>query len=151
MEVLTRAFYAQQDTKTPVIIGTIAMGLNVVFSIWFSRLFAQIGWFPLGGLALANSLATALEATALFIFMRRRLNGIEGKSIADGAWRVGLSALGMAIGLWFWIQASGSLNRWLVALGGVAVGGVVYLLAVAVLKVPEIKMLAGAVSCRLKR
>ncbi|HAV76497.1 MAG TPA: murein biosynthesis integral membrane protein MurJ, partial [Anaerolineae bacterium] len=27
MEVLTRAFYAQQDTKTPVIIGTIAMGL----------------------------------------------------------------------------------------------------------------------------
>ena len=46
MEVLTRAFYAQQDTKTPVIIGTIAMGLNVVFSIWFSQLFAQIGWYP---------------------------------------------------------------------------------------------------------
>jgi putative peptidoglycan lipid II flippase len=30
MEVLTRAFYAQQDTKTPVLIGEIAMGLNVV-------------------------------------------------------------------------------------------------------------------------
>lgn len=33
---------------------------------------------PHGGLALANSFATALEATALFIFMRKRLNGIEG-------------------------------------------------------------------------
>jgi putative peptidoglycan lipid II flippase len=151
MEVLTRAFYAQQDTKTPVIIGAIAMGLNVVFSILFSQLFAQLGWYPLGGLALANSFATALEAIALFIFMRKRLNGIEGKSIADGAWRVGLAGLGMAIGLWLWIQAAGSLNRWLVALGGVAVGGIIYLLGVVILKVPEIKMLTQAVSNRIKR
>jgi putative peptidoglycan lipid II flippase len=151
MEVLTRAFYAQQDTKTPVIIGVIAMGLNVVFSIWFSKLFAQIGWYPLGGLALANSFATVLEAIALFIFMRKRLNGIEGKSIIDGAWRVGLAGLGMAIGLWLWIQATGSLNRWLVALGGVAMGGILYLIGVVILKVPEIKMLTSAVSRRLKK
>ncbi len=151
MEVLTRAFYAQQDTKTPVIIGTIAMGLNVVFSFAFSSLFAQIGWLPLGGLALANSLATALEATALFVFMRRRLNGIEGRSIADGAWRVGLAGLGMAIGLLVWIQLSGGMNRWLVALGGVALGGAIYLTGVVILKVPEIKMLIGAVTRRLSR
>jgi putative peptidoglycan lipid II flippase len=151
MEVLTRAFYAQQDTKTPVIIGAIAMGLNVVFSITFSRYFAQIGWFPVGGLALANSLATALEATALFVFMRRRLNGIEGKFIADMAWRVALSALGMGIGLWFWIQVTGGMNRWLVALGGVAIGGIIYLTGVITLKIPEIKMLTHAVSRRLKK
>jgi len=151
MEVLTRAFYAQQDTKTPVIIGVIAMGLNVVFSILFDQLFAQIGWYPLGGLALANSLATALEAIALFVFMRKRLKGIEGRSIMDGAWRVGLAGLGMAISLFAWIQLSGSLNRWLVALGGVAVGGIIYLLGVAILKVPEIKMLTRAVSNRIKR
>jgi len=151
MEVLTRAFYAQQDTKTPVVIGTIAMGLNVIFSIAFSRFFAQIGWFPLGGLALANSLATALEATALFIFMRRRLNGIQGKSIADGAWRVTLSALGMAIGLWWWIQATGNLARWLTALGGVAIGGILYLLGIMILKVPEMRMLSQVIARRLIR
>lgn len=150
MEVLTRAFYAQQDTKTPVLIGTAAMGLNVVFSILFSRYFESIGWYPLGGLALANSVATALEATTLFIFMRKRLNGIEGKSIADGAWRVGLSALGMAIGLWSWIQLSGSWTLWLVVLGGVAIGGVVYLAGVTIFNVPEIKTLTAAVSRRLK-
>lgn len=150
MEVLTRAFYAQQDTKTPVVIGTIAMGLNVLFSILFSRWFAGIGWFPLGGLALANSLATALEATALFIFMRKRLNGIEGKRIADAAWRVAAAGLGMAIGLGLWIQATGGVNRWLVALGGVVVGGIVYLLGVTLLKVPEIRLLTRAVSNRVK-
>jgi len=151
MEVLTRAFYAQQDTKTPVIIGTIAMGLNVVFSIMFSQYFAKIGWFPLGGLALANSFATALEATALFIFMRKRLNGIEGRSLWDGAWRVGLAGLGMAISLLFWIQATGGQTRWLVALGGVALGGVSYLAGVAILKVPEIKTLTNAVVRRIRR
>lgn len=151
MEVLTRAFYAQQDTKTPVIIGVVAMGLNVVFSITFSKLFAQIGWIPVGGLALASSLATALEATALFIFMHRRLNGIEGKSIADGAWRVLAATLGMGVGLWFWIQATGGMNRWIVALGGVALGGAVYLAGMIVLKVPEINMLTNAVRRRIKK
>jgi putative peptidoglycan lipid II flippase len=151
MEILTRAFYAQQDTKTPVIIGTIAMGLNVLFSFLFSSLFAQIGWFPLGGLALANSLATALEATALFIFMRKRLNGIEGKSIADGAWRVTVAALGMAIGLLFWIQAAPSLMRWLVTLGGVALGGMIYAGALVALRVPEIQSVIQFARRKIKR
>jgi putative peptidoglycan lipid II flippase len=151
MEVLTRAFYAQQDTKTPVIIGAIAMGLNVIFSILFSRWFAAIGWFPLGGLALANSLATALEATALFIFMRKRLNGIEGKSIADGAWRVTLSVLGMGFGLLAWTQLTVEWTRWLVALGGVALGGIIYAAGAAIFKVPEIKIIFDMVTKRLLR
>ena len=151
MEVLTRAFYAQQDTKTPVIIGTIAMGLNVVFSILFSKYFASIGWFPLGGLALANSLATALEAIALFIFMRKRLNGIEGKAIANSAWRVALAALGMGIGLEVWTQSTLGQTRWLVALGGVALGGVIYVAGVTILKVPEIQIVIRAVMRTLSR
>ncbi len=149
MEVLTRAFYAQQDTKTPVIIGAIAMGLNVIFSITFAKLFTQIGWIPVGGLALANSLATALEAATLFIFMRKRLNGIEGKSIWDGAWRVSLAGLGMAISLSLWIQLSGSWMRWIVALGGIAIGAVVYFAGVVILKVPEIRMIINSIMRRL--
>ncbi len=157
MEVLTRAFYAQQDTKTPVLIGTVAMGLNVVFSFVFSGWFEQMGWFPLGGLALANSLATALEAAALFIVMRKRLNGIEGKNIARGFAACALASLGMGIGVWFWIQATGSplrgwyLPRWVVALGGVTLGGLIYGVGVLVLRVPEIQMLRGAITRRLLR
>ena len=151
LPTLTRAFYAQQDTKTPVIIGAIAMGLNVVFSIFFSRLFAQIGWIPVGGLALGNSLATTLEAIALFIFMRKRLNSIEGKSILDGVWRVGLAGLGMGIGLYVWIQLSGGMNRILVALGGVALGSILYIIGVMLLKVPEVQTVLGAVTRRIKK
>jgi putative peptidoglycan lipid II flippase len=149
MEVLTRAFYAQHDTKTPVIIGTAAMLLNVVFSFAFSRLFERIGWIPLGGLALANSLATALEATALFVVMRKRLGGIKGAYIGRGAGQAALSALGMSLTLVLWNQVGGSWNHWVVALGGVALGGIVYGLAMVALKVPEVGMLIGIVKRRL--
>lgn len=151
MEILTRAFYAQHDTKTPVIIGVIAMGLNIVFSFTFVWVFRQIGWMPHGGLALANSLATALEASALFIFMRRRLNGIEGGYLARGFAACAFASLGMAIGLWFWIQAAGSLTRWIVTLGGVLIGGVLYGIGVTLLRVPEVQILMSAIARRLPR
>jgi putative peptidoglycan lipid II flippase len=151
VEILSRAFYALHDTKTPVIVGTIAMGLNVLFSFGFAWIFGQISWMPHGGLALANSFATALEATALFVLMRKRLNGIEGKSVLDGTLRVSAATLGMAIALWLWIQATGGMNRWVIALGGVAVGGIIYLLGVLILRVPEIQMLLGMVTRRLHR
>ena len=151
MEVLTRAFYAQQDTKTPVVIGTIAMGLNVVFSLAFAQLFSQIGWMPHGGLALANSLATALEATVLFIVMRRRLRGIEGNYIARGFVACALASLGMGVGLWIWTQAAGGFMPWIVALGGVALGGILYGTSVFLLRVPEIQILSTAIVRRIAR
>jgi putative peptidoglycan lipid II flippase len=149
MEVLTRAFYAQQDTKTPVVIGALAMGLNVVFSIGFSRLFAQIGWMPHGGLALANSLATALEATALFVVMRKRLKGIEGRYIARGFGAAALAAAAMGLGLFVWLQVSNGWGAWLAALGGVALGGGIYALAVWVLRVPEVSFIMSGIKRRL--
>ncbi len=150
MEVLTRAFYAQQDTKTPVLIGTVAMGLNVAFSFGFSAWFEQMGWMPHGGLALANSLATALEATALFVVMRKRLNGIEGRLLLDGSLRIGAAALGMALGLMAWRQATGSLNPWLGGLGGVAAGATVYGLGVILLKIPEIENVLALLKRKLR-
>jgi putative peptidoglycan lipid II flippase len=151
VEILSRAFYALHDTKTPVIVGTMAMGLNVLFSFGFAWIFGQIGWMPHGGLALANSFATALEGTLLFILMRRRLNGIEGKSVADGAMRVIVASLAMGIGLWIWLLATGDMNLWVIALGGVALGGIIYIAVITILRVPEIQMLIGMVTRRLHR
>jgi len=149
VEILSRAFYALHDTKTPVIVGTTAMGLNVLFSFAFARLFSQIGWMPHGGLALANSLATALEAGALFIFMYQRLNGIEGSYIGRGFIACVVASLGMGIGLWLWIQATESLTRWVVALGGVLIGGIIYGIGVLLLRVPEIQMVMSSIKRRL--
>ena len=149
MEVLTRAFYAQHDTRTPVIIGTIAMTLNVILSFTFARLFSQAGWMPHGGLALANSLATALEAIALFLFMRQRLQGIEGNYIARGFAACLVASLGMGSGLWLWIQTAGGLPSWVVTVGGVILGTMIYGVAVLLLRVPEVRGIINAILRRL--
>ncbi len=151
MEILTRAFYAQHDTKTPVIIGTIAMGLNVVFSITFAKVFESVGWMPHGGLALANSFATALEATALFIFMRKRLNGIEGGHILRGAIPSALAALTMGISLVGWLYFGKDLVIWVLLPVGVLLGGGIYAAMLWALRVPELTYITSGILRRLRR
>jgi putative peptidoglycan lipid II flippase len=137
------------DTKTPVLVGVAAMGLNVVFSFAFSALFMRIGWMPHGGLALANSLATALEAAALFLLMRKRLGGIHAAQVAKGFGAAALGALGLAAALVVWLQAARSASTALTVLGGILVGGAVYGLIILLLRVPEAESLLGFVSRRL--
>jgi putative peptidoglycan lipid II flippase len=151
MEILTRAFYAQHDTKTPVIIGTIAMGLNVVFSITFAKMFESAGWLPLGGLAFANSLATALEAAALFIVMRKRLSGLNGSHILRGVFPSLAAALVMSISIRGWLFLGKDLSEWMLAPVGVIVGGIAYFAVLWILHVPELQYLANGVLRRLKR
>lgn len=149
MEILTRAFYAQHDTKSPVIIGVIAMGLNVVFSIAFAKLFASIGWMPHGGLALANSFATALEATALFIMMRKRLNGIEGSHILRGAIPSLIAAAAMSLFIFGWLYFAVNFSIWILVAIGVILGGGIYFAALWILRVPELLYMMNGILRRL--
>ena len=151
VEVLSRAFYALHDTKTPVFVGTAAMSLNVIFSFAFSALFTKIGWMPHGGLALANSFATALEAIILFALMQKRLKGIEGGKLLNGLVTFGISTTAMSVALFFWLQFTFSMNLWIVVFGGVAIGGLVYLAATWILRVPELQMVIHAIANRLNR
>ena len=149
VEILARAFYAMHDTKTPVWVGSVAMGLNVIFSLLFSAWFARIGWMPHGGLALANSLATGLEAVSLFILMRRKLGGLEGDKIIKGTGQAVLGTIAMAVVLWGWLELIKGGPAWLVGGAGVKLGGFVYGLSVLVLKVPEVKSVLNLIKRRL--
>jgi putative peptidoglycan lipid II flippase len=151
VEILSRAFYALHDTRTPVFVGAVAMGLNVIFSLLFASLFRQVGWLPHGGLALANSLATALEMLGLLYLMRRRLNGLQGRQILAGLGQSSLAGLLMAGGVWFWLAQTAGYSAWLIAGGGVAIGGLLYGLLVLVLGVPEVNAVTRAVKRRLAR
>jgi putative peptidoglycan lipid II flippase len=151
VEVLARAFYALHDTRTPVLVGAAAMMLNVAFSVIFSALFARIGWMPHGGLALANSLATALEAAGLVYYMRRRLGGMQGSLILKGSLQAVAGALAMSVGLGLWLGQKNDPPVWLSALGGVAIGAAIYAMAMWTLGVKEVRGLVRAFTSRRAR
>ena len=149
VEILSRAFYALHDTRTPVIVGVGAMGLNIGFSFLFSAVFERVGWMPHGGLALANSLATALESVVLILIMRKRLQGLEGVKIWKG---VGLSVLGtglMAAVVLTWLSLLGGRADWILVFGSAVLGMVSYLGLMWALKMPELRVMVDALVRKL--
>jgi putative peptidoglycan lipid II flippase len=122
LEIVTRAFYAMHDTLTPVLIGVGAMSLNIFLSIGLAFAFERIGWFPLGGLALANSLATGLEVLTLIVLLRRKLGGMEGRRLRRGLVVTLVSGVAMGSVLLIWLNLSQGLSAWLVGSVGVLLG-----------------------------
>jgi putative peptidoglycan lipid II flippase len=151
VEILSRAFYALHDTRTPVIVGTIAMSLNIVFSFAFSALFASLGWMPHGGLALAMSVATFLEMIALYVLMRRRLKGLDSLNIGHGLLQAALATIVMSGIILGWLQWGSNYSVWIVAPVGIVAGGIVYVLILFILRVPELRELISAIRRRFKQ
>ena len=137
-----------QDTRTPVIVGALTMSLNVVFSLIFSSWFARIGWAPHGGLALANSLATALECLILLSIIRRRLGGLDLHRLRPGLVASVLATTAMGIALSVWLTISDGSPIWLISGVGVAIGVIIYWLAAFALGAPETRQLPGILSRR---
>jgi putative peptidoglycan lipid II flippase len=148
VEIVSRAFYALKDTRTPVTVGAAAMALNVVLSIGLSRLFLRLGWAPHGGLALANSIATGLEAIALLWLVSRRLEGIEIARIRPGIAASLLATAAMGVGLMLWLAVTEGRSAGVVALGGVGLGAAAYWLASLGLRSPEARQLPRLILAR---
>lgn len=138
VEIIVRAFYALHDTWTPVWVGGLAMGLNIVLSLTLSVAFAWAGLPPHGGLALANSVATLLEMAGLMALLRHRLGGLEGHVLRASVGRSALATLGMGGLLELWVRGmSDTCGALVVGGGGILLGAAGYLLAVALLRMEE--------------
>lgn len=151
VEITSRAFYAQHDTRTPVFVGVVAMSLNLILSILFSRLFILIGWMPHGGLALANTTATFLEALVLLYFMKQRMHGLDAKFLLGGILKALLAVTAMGICVFVCMQFNWNIPFWLqvimtIALAVLVYGGILY-----ALKVDEMQSLLRALTHRLKK
>lgn len=81
VNVLARGFYALYDTKTPVIVGVVSILINTGASIYFIKFLGLPVWY----LGLSTSIASIINAGALFFLMDKRLSGfIRGELIVPG-------------------------------------------------------------------
>jgi len=100
VKVLAPGFYAREDMKTPVRIGIIAMGTNMLLNLAF--VLPLMWWFNIGhaGLALATSASAWLNAWLLYRGLRR--NGVLNISGFPLAWitRIVVATLLMTALLW---------------------------------------------------
>ena len=145
IEIIARAFYALHDTFTPVWVGGLAIGINVVLSLTLPGVFGLMGWPPHAGLALANSVATLLELVGLLVLIRQRMDGLEGRRALTSFARSGLAALAMGAVLLGWQAVLPGAGSLVLGGGGVALGAIVYVGAALLLRVEELRVVAGLV------
>ncbi len=72
IKILAPAFFAREDTRTPVKFGLIALAANLVISVFLAWYLTRIGYAANhAGLALATSVAAMLNAWLLYRGLRR--------------------------------------------------------------------------------
>jgi len=134
-KVLTGAFYALKDTRTPVRLAIEALVVNVVLAV------LCLPPLRVGGLALATALASSLNAWRLLRTLERRLDEPLASALVMPLGRMGLAALIMGIGCWIAWEWIAEILMPLVGLPLVIVGGmIVYGLSCHVIRVEELSI-----------
>jgi putative peptidoglycan lipid II flippase len=126
VEVLARAYFALQDTLTPASVSIGGMVLNVALSLILVGAFSAAGWMPHGALALANTLATFVEMTVLIVILRGKIHGLMNRDGWLSLARTVISSAAMAAALILWMRMLPVDSKWIVGLGGITVGLMVY-------------------------
>jgi putative peptidoglycan lipid II flippase len=154
VHVLTRAFYAMQDTRTPVLWAIVAVAINVPLMILL------VGPMGVAGLALALSISAVLEVIGLIWALRRRIDSVEEASVLRSVGRSAVAAAAAALlmlgGLrlvedWLGPLLSNGLGRLVVLAGLSAAGVAIFVLVAAALKSPELAQVRSQLSRRFGR
>ncbi len=149
LEIVSRTFYALEDTTTPVVASILQLPAMALLGALFAYgLFPALELLPLGGLALGFSLSNWLEVALLIWLLRRRMGGIGGTLAAAGLWRTSAAALVMAVGIWLGLLL-GPVQPLPQLVLGFVLGGVLYLGAAALFRVPEMERLQRLIRRRV--
>jgi putative peptidoglycan lipid II flippase len=142
-----RAFYARHDTFTPFWLNCIENAVNIALA------FPLYEWLGIPGLALAFALSYFVAAIITLGVLRVRLHGIDGARLTSSLVRI--VAAGVVVCGVSW--AIGELIGWdttgeaiMSVVVGAAVGGVIYLGLLALLRVEELTALTALVPARLR-
>jgi putative peptidoglycan lipid II flippase len=145
-QLLLRAFYAMQDTRTPALINIFAVGLNTAVNFIYYR------YLNVEGLALGHATAYAFAAVMAVIVLRRRLGALEEGGLLPALGQIMVA--GAATGAASWLVAravattlgtTGLAAQILQVSGGVLAGLGTFLVIAVTLRMPELQLIRDTV------
>ena len=134
VKLVVPAFYSTRDTKTPVIVASISLVINIILNMLFLQVF--FNRVQNGGPALATALATFFDFFALLIIFRVRYGSMGMMEVMRSFAKISLCAGIMGVGCWVgnYYAAFAIHSRFLVQLlvfSGLITGATVLYLALA--------------------
>lgn len=165
IKVLSPAFYAMNDAKTPMIIAIASIAVNAVGCYYFREWLSNYGVTPETpygyahvGVALATSLVALVNFGALVWFMRRKIHRLNGRVIVGSFLRIAAAAAVMSVAcyasyyyLYAYLGSATLFYRAVEAFVPIALGGIVFALAARLLRINELEQAFRAVRRKLSR
>ncbi|MCH1960632.1 murein biosynthesis integral membrane protein MurJ [Romboutsia hominis] len=150
-DILGKVFYSIQDTKTPMINGAIAMGMNIVLNI------ALVNIIGLPGLPLATSISATVCIFLLFINLKKKIGYFGQDKIIKTTLKSIVSAVVMGVVTYFGYNllsntlGTGFIKEAMALFGSIGIGALVYGISVVILKVEEINIIVGMIKSKLNK
>ena len=142
--LLTRAFYALKDTKTPVAVSAVTVVINVLLSLIFIK---GLG-FGVWSVALSYSITSIIDMGAMLYLLNKKLGGFDWDSLMIPFTKISFSAILMGFSLYIPLKlldevvfdTTRTIN--LLVLTGIAgaAGMTTYLILTKLFKVEEIEL-----------
>ncbi len=165
IKILSPAFYALDDARTPMLISLASIVVNAAASYLFRGIFSNYfvtAATPNGlghvGLALSTSSVALVNFFALAILLRRKIGRLEGRRILSSFLRISLASAVLSAASYFtylWLARmlgeQGFHVRLLETFVPIAVGGLVFFIAARILKVKELDQAMQSILGRFKR
>lgn len=153
-QLLLRAFYSMQDTRTPALINIAAFVVNAGANLLY------VFVFDLGvrGLALGHATSYVFASVVALAVLRRRLDGLEGASIGASIARTLLAGGATALAAWGtaeliggWLGTAGVVAQSVQVFAAVGVGLAVFLVAALIFRIEEVDTVRQQLTARWRR
>ena len=150
-DVLGKIFYSLQDTKTPMVNGVIAMGVNMVMDVVF------IKFWGLAGLTLATSLSSIACIMLLFRSLKKKMGYFGQDKIVKATVKSLVASVIMGVVAYYsYHYMMGFTHRcgeseFVVLCVAVVLGAAVYGGLVVLFKVDEVKIVTDVIRRRFRR
>ncbi len=148
-QLLTRAFYAMQDGRTPFWINAAVIGLNIAINLPMYR------WLGVPGLAAGHAAAYSVGVFLLTRTLTGRIGDLGVRKLLDSFLRTAAATAGMAAVVWVAQRALGTLvgtegtiDSLVTLVIGAIIGVAAYLLFSLVLRVEELRFVKDLLARR---
>ena len=138
-EIIGKAFYSIQDTKTPTVNSIISIGVNIALNLILSKVMLH------NGLALASSISAVVLTIALIYSLRKKIGALSLHIIFNNFGKCLISSTLMGIIIYiiyallkYKFETGGFLIQSIILITVVIVGAITYLVSLVVLRNNEL-------------
>lgn len=129
-DLLTRAFYAMENTKIPVMAATVQIISYVISSLLF------IPWLGFAGAAMGWTMGALINAIILWVILYKKIGSFVQITFLWSTIRAVVASLCMALFLYFYNEIAASWNLYLHLGTAILIGGLLYGILLMVMKEP---------------